>query len=286
MAIDPEQERHYNVRAAIPEHQDYFARWRERSAKFRAAAGGRLDLRYGPSEAETLDLFPAGDKAGPLHMFIHGGYWQALHKDDNTFVAEALVAAGISVAVVNYSLCPDVTLDDIVGQIRRAALWLHDHAKDFGCTANRLQVSGHSAGGHLVGLLMATDWPSLAPGAPADLIGGGVAISGLFDLEPLRRTTINDKVGMDAATARRLSPLYLDPVVPAPPLILTVGELESEGFHRQSDALRDAWSAKGVAVERFDLPGCHHLSAVEALADPGGELFRRTLAQARRILLG
>lgn len=280
MAIDPKLEGYYNVRAAIPEHQDYFASWRARSAAFRKAAGGRLDLRYGPTEAETLDLFPAGTPGAPLHLFIHGGYWQALHKDDNSFVVEALVEAGVSAAVVNYALCPDVTIDDIVGQVRRAMLWLWRNAGEYGCEGKRIQVAGHSAGGHLTAMMMATDWPELESEAPGDLVAGGVSISGLFDLEPLRHTTINDKVGMDAETAKRNSPLYSEPAVRAP-LVLAVGSQESAGFHWQSDILRDAWKAKGLTIERFDLPGCHHLSAVEAMADPKSEVFRRTLALAQ-----
>lgn len=281
MAIDPTQESHYNVRAAIPEFPEFFADWKARSKAFRKVAGGKHDLRYGPSEAETLDLFPAENPGGPLHLFIHGGYWQALHKDDHSYVAEALVEEGVSVAVVNYALCPDVTLEDIVAQIRRAALWLHRHAADYGCSGERLQVSGHSAGGHLTGMLMATRWQEIDSKAPADLVASGVSISGLFDLDPLRHTTINDKVGMDAETARRNSPLFLDPAVQAP-MILAVGERESEGFHWQSDSLRDAWGAKGLTVERIDLPGCHHLSAVEALADSKSELLTRSLTLARR----
>jgi len=277
-AIAPELERHYNVRAAIPEHPAIFTAWKTRSEAFRAAAGGGLDIAYGPSEAETLDLFPAGRPRAPLHMFIHGGYWQALDKSDSSFVAEALVDAGVTVAVVNYGLCPTVALDDIVTQMRRAVLWLWRHAIEYGADPGRLQVSGHSAGGHLVGMLMATDWTRLDASAPCDLVHSGVAISGLFDLDPLRHTTINDKVGMDAAAARRNSPLFLDPAAPASPLLLAVGSLESQGFHRQSDAMAAAWEKKGVAAERMELTGCHHLSAVEALADPDSPLLRRTLA--------
>lgn len=280
MAIDPLFEGHYNVRAAIPGHPAIFAAWKDRSTAFRKRAGGALDVAYGPSTAETLDLFPAGRSGGPLHLFIHGGYWQALGKDDSSFIAEALVEAGVTVAVVDYALCPAVTLDTIVEQIRRAVLWLRLHAFEYGADPDRLQVSGHSAGGHLVGMLLATDWPALDGAAPRRPIQSGIAISGLFDLEPLRHTTINDKVGMDGETARRLSPLWLDPTAPETPLVLAVGGEESEGFHGQSDRLRDVWGKKGVPIERLTLEGRHHLSAVEALADPTTDLFRRARALA------
>lgn len=280
MAIDPTLERQYNVRAAIPEHPAIFAAWKARSEAFRKRAGGVLDIAYGPSAGETLDLFPAGNLGAPFHLFIHGGYWQALDKADSSFVAEALVEAGVTVAVVNYALCPTVTIDAIVGQMRRALLWAWRHAGDYGADAGRIQVSGHSAGGHLVGMLMATDWPTLGAGTPPRLIRSGIAVSGLFDLAPLRHTTINDKVGMDGETARRLSPLFLDPAVPESPLVLAVGELESDGFHGQSDALAAAWRKKGAAVERLALAGRHHLAAVEALADPATDVFRRAVALA------
>lgn len=280
MAIDPELERHYNVRAAVPEHLEFFESWRRRSEAFRKASDAALDIAYGPSPAETLDLFPAGVSGAPLHMFIHGGYWQALDKSDSSFLAEALVAAGVNVAVVNYALCPDVALEEIVAQMRRAALWLWAHAGDYGADPDRFQVSGHSAGGHLVGMLMATDWPELEPKAPRGLVRSGIAVSGLFDLEPLRHTTINDKVGMDRETARANSPLFLDPTAPAAPLLLAVGGLESEGFHRQSDAMCEAWRAKGVPVERITLADRHHISAVEALADVETPLFRGVMELA------
>ncbi|WP_316978594.1 alpha/beta hydrolase [Shumkonia mesophila] len=278
MVLDPTFERHYNVRAAIPEHPAIFAAWKARSEAFRKRTGGIFDVAYGPSAAETLDLFPAGVRGAPVHLFIHGGYWQALDKADSSFIAEAFVEAGVTVAVVNYALCPAATIEAIVEQMRRALLWLWRHAAEHGGDAQRIQVSGHSAGGHLVGMLMATDWPGLDAKAPRRLIKSGVAISGLFDLGPLVQTTINDKVGMDAATAGRLSPLFLDPAAPESPLLLAVGGLESEGFHGQSDTMAAAWRAKGVAVERLTLPGRHHLSAVEALADPATDLFRRALA--------
>ena len=274
--IDPTLESHYNVRAAVPEHPAIFATWRARSEDYRARAEARLDLSYGPSPAETLDLFPASEPGAPLHMFIHGGYWQALDKSDFSFIAEPLVAAGVTVAVVNYALCPSVTLDDIVGQVRRAAAWLYGNAREVGGDPRRLQVSGHSAGGHLTAMLMATDWAKVSPALPRNLVHSGVAVSGLFDLEPLRATTINDKVGMDAATAQRNSPLFMAPATTAP-LVLAVGALEGPGFMSQSDRLAETWGQRGVPVERIDLPGCHHLAAVERLAAPGDALLEATL---------
>ena len=139
-------------------------------------------------------------------MYIHGGYWQANDKKSSSFVARPLVAAGAHVAVIDYGLCPDVTIDEIGRQCRAALAWLWREAERFGGNPDRITVSGHSCGGQLVGMVMATDWHGFAAGLPNDLVKGGVSVSGVFDLEPLLNTTINLKVGMDSETARRNSP--------------------------------------------------------------------------------
>ena len=271
MAIDEEPERLYNARAAIPDHGDIFARWTARSAAFRESARCRLALPYGMSARQTLDLFAPDDDgpAPPLLMFIHGGYWQGLDKSLFSFLAEGLVAAGAAVAVVDYDLCPAVRIDDITAQIRRAVAFLWTRAGDLAIDRDRLFVSGHSAGGHLTAMMMATDWPAMDVALPKDLIRGGVSISGLFDLAPLIATSMNRNLGLDAAAARANSPLFMTPAGDAP-LLLAVGGDESAGFHGQSDRLRDAW---GSRCRRLDIPGRHHLSVVEDMTDPKSALF-------------
>ncbi len=262
MAIDEEQERHYNARAAVPDYPDFFARWTARSAAFRESARCRLDIPYGKSARQRFDLFAAAAGA-PLLMFIHGGYWQGLDKPMFSFVAEKLVEAGIAVAVIDYDLCPAVSIDDIVAQMRLAVDALRQNAHRLGFDAQQLYVSGHSAGGHLTAMLMADAQ-----------ISGGVAISGLFDLAPLIDTTINDKLGLDPSSARRNSPLFMTPAGNAP-LLLVVGSDESAGFHQQSDRLAAAW---GDRCRRLDLADRHHFSVVEALAEGDSALFRAVKA--------
>jgi len=281
MPINPQLERQYNARAAVPSHPEIFESWRSRSAAFRETADAVLDLAYGPSPAETLDLFLSGVSGAPLHMFIHGGAWQSMDKSDFSFLAEALAAAGIDVAVVNYGLCPEVSVDDIVTQMQRAVSWLWEHAREYGADPERFQVSGHSAGGHLTAMLMATDWPRRLSGAPRRLISSGIAISGVFDLEPLCQTSLNGKLGLDKEAARANSPIFQRPSAPGVPLILAVGALESDGFHWQSDSMRASWRAKGVPVERTKLWDRHHFSSVEALADPDSWLFRTVVELIR-----
>ena len=271
MAIDETQERYYNARAAVPDHRDYFDCWTARSADLRARTDCRLDIPYGDNAGERLDLFAAaapGGPAAPLLMFIHGGYWQGLDKSMFSFVTESLIEAGIAVAVVGYDLCPAVTIEHIAGEIRRAACFLEHNAADLGFDGGRLYVSGHSAGGHLTAMVMADG------GAANPKIRGGAAISGLFDLAPLIKTSINEKLGLDGESARRNSPLYMDPAGDAP-LLLAVGGEESAGFHDQSDRLAAAW---GDRCRRLVIAGRHHFSVVESLAEADGVLCQAVKA--------
>jgi len=275
--IDPDLEAQYNNRAAVPEHVEIMAQWEQRSEATRARGGCRLDLAYGPREREKIDLFGAGRGNAPVHVYIHGGYWQRGDRRIYSFVADGLTAAGVNVALVGYELCPDVTLDEIVDEVRRACAWLWRNAGDLGIDRDRIQIGGHSAGGHLTAMVLATDWPRIEPALPADLVKSGVAISGLFDLEPLRLTSINEAVGMDAATAQRNSPTLLAPATRAP-LVVAVGGAESAEYHRQAEDFVRAWRAKDVDVTLLDLPGHNHFTIVPELADPGGALLEHALA--------
>src|SRR5258705_4061769 len=177
--------RQYNNRALVPDHAQYFARWGDASARARSIMPSHLDRRYGDMPGETLDLFPARKGDGTCMMFIHGGYWRSLDKHDFSFLAPAWVDAGVSLAVVNYDLCPKVTIDEIVRQMLRASRWLWLNAEQYGMDQDRLYVAGHSAGGHLTAMLMCALWQQLDPRLPKDLWQGGLAISGIYDLRPL-----------------------------------------------------------------------------------------------------
>src|SRR5437667_392880 len=172
-------EREYNLRAAFPDHPQWFARWAADSEAARARLDGHLNLRYGSGPRQTVDLFPAAQPRGAL-LFIHGGYWRALDKSDHAFVAPPLIAQDIGVAVINYDLCPDVSIARIVDECREGVAWLRREGTRYGGPAERLVVSGHSAGGHLAAMLVAMDWSAL--GSPSGL-AGAVAISGGFRLE-------------------------------------------------------------------------------------------------------
>ncbi len=266
----------YSARAAVPGHPAIFKRWQERSEIYRSQAKQLLDIPYGESAREKLDLFLPDRENPPVLLFIHGGYWQAMDKSFFSFLARELVAEGIAVAIINYDLCPDVTLDTIAEQARRATAWLWSHADDYGLDRGRLHLCGHSAGGQLTAMLMTARWQEIAGGLPDNLVKSGLSISGLFDLEPLVHTAINNALGLDLESARRNSPIYLAPVTSAP-LVLAVGGEESSEFQRQSREFAECWSIKGVETSVLELPGLNHFTMVEQLATPGSAILDQAL---------
>ena len=278
IAYTPEfVERGYNNRAAVPDHPLWLARFAESSAMARAALAPKLDLRYGPGPKETLDLFVPEGRARGTFVFLHGGYWRALDKNDFSFVAVAFVARGCAVAVANYDLCPDVSIATIVEQSRRAVEWFVRDGAAQGVQPNRIVVGGHSAGGHLVAMLLATDWA--AHGLAHDPLAGGVSVSGVHDLAPMVQFSFNADFKLDDAEAARLSPARLSPRSRAP-LVLAVGADETSEFIRQTRIMWDAWPANRPPGARAPLivPGRHHFSVVADYADPESELTRATLA--------
>ncbi|HEY1437209.1 MAG TPA: alpha/beta hydrolase [Casimicrobiaceae bacterium] len=269
-------EREYNLRAAFPDHPQWFARWADDSERSRASMRVVRDVRYGQGPKQTVDLCPAEHPRGAL-LFIHGGYWRALDKDDHSFIAPPFVAEGIGVAVVNYDLCPRVRIAQIVEECRQAVDWLTREGESHGVPAQRLIVGGHSAGGHLTAMMLATDWK--ARGTSADAIVGAVSISGVFDLEPLVDVSFNSDLGLDLQSARELSPIHLDPRVDAP-LLLAAGADETSEFIRQSHGLWQSWPHCRPAASDGPLlvPGKHHFSVLTEFADPQSELFAATMA--------
>jgi len=261
----------YNLRAAVPEHPEYFERYAASSAAFRARWPGRLDLAYGASARQAIDLFLPQVASPPLFVFIHGGYWQALDRKDFSFVAAPLVRAGAAVALVGYDLPPTVDMDTIVGQVRQAIAWLHRNAGAQGYDGGRICLAGHSAGGHLAAMALATNWT--AQGLPADLVKGVCAISGVFDLEPIRQCYLNQVVGLDEVQARRHSPVLLPPQNRCP-VMVTVGEHETLAFHQQSRAYADALGRHGVPCNLVTQPGLDHFSIIMAMADEANPAVR------------
>lgn len=273
---DAEIERGYDNRAAVPDHPYWFEQFAARSKAAVAALHPALDVRYGAGPKETLDLFlPASPARGTL-VFIHGGYWRAFDKADHAFVAPAFVAAGCAVAVVNYDLCPQVTIATIVEECARALAWLAREGPGRGAPAP-LVVAGHSAGGHLCAMLYATDWPGL--GFAQAPLAGGVSLSGVHDVEPLVRSSYNADLRLDEAQARRVSPIRHRPLTDAP-LLLAVGAGETSEFLRQTALLWDAWPRNRPTGMQAPLQVAdrHHFSVVLDFSDPASPLTQATLA--------
>lgn len=268
----------YDARARVADSVDYMSRWTARSQGVRFAEPCFLDIPYGDEAGQTLDVFPARrPRAGgaPLLVFIHGGYWRALDKSDFSFIAPGFTRAGACVAVVNYRLVPTVLLEDLVRDVLAAITWCYLHAGRYGADPQHIYVAGHSAGGHLTALMLACEWPRWHGALPPNVVKGGLAISGLFDLEPIMHAPfLNDDLKLDDARVARLSPAWMKPATHAP-LMTAVGGLESDEFKRQSQLIGRQWAP--VLARDVALPGLHHFSICDALAQPASALNRAAL---------
>jgi arylformamidase len=279
MPVDYETE--YNNRARVPEHPDIFARWAREAEDYRAEAmkerRAELGLSYGESLRQFIDLFsPRPGVTAPLALFIHGGYWRSLDPSLFSHMARGLNSRGVAVAVVGYDLCPEVTIAEIIEQIRHACLflWLR--------TGRRMMIYGHSAGGHLAGAMVATDWHERYPKAPADLVPAAYSISGLFDLTPLVHVTMAQDLHLDDAQALQVSPLFW----PAPAgrvFDAVVGGLESSEFLRQSRVIAEAWGKAGARTRYEEIAGTNHFTVIDALPDPQSAMVARLAELAQTV---
>jgi arylformamidase len=262
-ASQDEIDREYNAGAAVAESAALTASWTERSMATRDRLGGRISVPYGPTRAERVDIFPAGEGA-PVHIFIHGGYWRRFAAADFSFVAEALVAAGTTAVIVDYALCPGVSIDEIVRQVRAAIAWTWTNASTFGGARDRITLSGHSAGGHLTAMALATDWPGQYD-LPSDVIKAGLAISGLFDLAPFPYSWLQPSLQLTWDQVLRQSPIRLVRAA-SPPLTVAVGADDSSEFRRQSSEFHQLREERGLPGRHVEVPGCNHFTVLTALA--------------------
>jgi arylformamidase len=264
-ATQEELDAQYNLTAMLPEAAARYEEfcWRE-SEKARSGLDHRLGVPFGPTLAEHLDLYPAGENA-PVLVYVHGGFWCLRTSKEFGFVARGPVSRGVATVVTNYDLCPRVTMDELVRQTRAAVAWVYRNAGSFGGDAGRIHVAGHSAGGHLVGMLLATHWKG-EYGLPGDLVKGATVISGLYDLAPFPYTFLQPQLQLGWDQVLRNSPILHIPAA-APPLLVAYGEDETDEFVRQSGEYLDAWRAKGLEGERLVMRGKNHYDVIDGFLD-------------------
>jgi arylformamidase len=266
----------YDQRARHPEHVEIGARWQTASALVQRLESWRSDVRYGPGDNETLDIYPSPHADAPVLVFIHGGYWRSSDKSLHGFLAPSFTASGALVVMPNYALCPAVGIEHIVLQLTRCLAWVHRHAALYGGDPSRIVVAGHSAGGHLASMMLSCRWKDVDPALPAQLVTGALAISGLFDLEPLRHAPfLKDDIRLTPASVKRLSTAFFPR--PRRPLSTAVGGDETAELKRQAALIRDQWGPTSVPVCET-IPNANHFTILHNLADPNGRLHRHALA--------
>jgi arylformamidase len=267
----------YNNRARVADSMTQLAKWAEASALARERSANKvLDLRYGDGPNETLDLFPAAVPNAPVLIYLHGGYWRALDKSDSSLVAPSFVADGAMVVIPNYALCPAVSVEDIALQMVKAVVWTWHHAAAHGGNPERIALVGHSAGAHLAAMLLSCRWKQVDEALPLQPLTGALAISGLYDLEPVRRAEfLQSDLKLTPAQVNRLSPAFF-PRPKAGKLYAVVGADESEEFIRHNQLIRDQWGPTAVPVCET-VPRKNHFTVLESLADPKGRLHELAL---------
>jgi arylformamidase len=269
----------YNNRAQVTEDELAVIKddQNARSADYRANATRKhLDLSYGPHEREKVDIFLPASDGGPLFAFIHGGYWQWNDKEGFEFLAKELNAKGAAFANIEYALCPAVTLAELSDQCRRAIAYLWRAAAKYGYDRRRIVVSGHSAGGHLTAMMQATDWPAFEKGLPMDVVAAGLPISGIYDVEAIRLTPLNDAVGLKPEDVADQSPMFMKPTSVGESIVAFGGD-EYDEFDRQASDIAEAWGKHGMTTSTLNLPGRDHFTALSALAEPDHALFAAAL---------
>jgi arylformamidase len=265
----PDYEVEYNNRARVPEHMEIFARWAADAESYRQTASCELGVAYGDTPRQHYDLFrPAAIQSDALVMFMHGGYWQALHPSSFSHMASGLNTQGVPVVVMGYDLCPDVTIGQIIWQMRSAAVALYQRFQ------TPIVACGHSAGGHLAACLLATDWNEMGPNLPPDLVQAAYGISGLYNLKPLTETSINTALKLDMNEAEQRSPFFA-PTPSGKMLDAVVGGTESAEYLKQSRRIVDVWGLSGAITRYGEIAGANHFTVIDPLTDANSAMVAR-----------
>lgn len=270
----------YNLRAGRPDYEEtVIPNWIKDSKKARENLNCTLDVRYADGDNQKLDVFLCGDKKAPTLIWIHGGYWQRGDKSIYSFLASPFVEIGANVIIVGYDLCPNVSMTRISEELREAVSFIWNNGKILGINRDKISVMGHSAGGHLTQMMMATDWPARDSAFPLDIIKAGIPVSPLSYLEPVRLTlALNANLQMDAIEANLESPMTNHPPHTNAPQLVVVGGAETDEFHRQSEMYVNSFRTQQRMIDMYVVPDVDHFDELNVLADQESTFFKKVCA--------
>jgi len=269
-----EIENQYYLRGLRPNYQtEVIPNWIKKSKDYSEKVKPKFNLKYGKNERNVLDLYSVNNSKIFL-LYIHGGYWQRGDKSVYSFLANSFVNNNINFLTVGYDLCPSISITEIVSQAQEAIVWIWKNASKLEINKNKFIVSGHSAGGHITGMMMGTEWNKISSDLPNDLILAGIPISALNLLEPIRHTSLNDALKMNKEEAKSQSPIYLTPKTNASQLVV-YGANETDEFHRQSNIYYEKFKSKERKIERFIVPEADHFDEMNDLSNESSEFFKK-----------
>ena len=268
----PPLDAEYDLRSAFPDYVHYFEDWAVRSRGARQRLNCLLDVPYGPGPRDRVDFFPAPTPIAPLLVYVHGGYWRSLDKSDFSFLAFPFIKNGTSLALINYDLFPGTTMSKLVAQVRHACAWIAVNAGRLGVAYTELHLAGWSAGAHLVAMVLCSGPETSRTAIGTPRVSSMLALSGVYDLQPILETSANADLRLDKAEAQRNSPINLQPTLQCP-IVMMWGERETRAFRQQSSCLAEVWRAKGAGVRSMQVPGLHHYALMNALGDDGSAVF-------------
>lgn len=271
-----EMEKHFDPRVAVPDHQRWADEREAASRNNRERLKSTLDVPYGTSPRQVIDIFPSEKSDAPVLVYVHGGYWVRGGKDHNCHFVDLFGKMGITVALVEYDLCPEVSVTDIVQQVRSAISWIYKNISAYGGDPAKIYICGVSAGGHLVTMALAHDWE--IENLPCHIIKGCVAISGVYDLDAVLHVAVNEQIRLNPQTARENSPL-IHPPLPNAPLVVAVGGGEPDGWKQMSRDLYELVKKRGVSCEYLEVPKANHFMLSSHLTDSESLITRAIFKQ-------
>ena len=269
-----ELEFQYNPRISVPEFPELSKTRAAQARKVRESAKSWLDVPYGKSPREKIDIYAADKQGGPVLVYLHGGYWRGGSKEDNCSFAPTFTKRDVTVVLVEYDLCPQVTVSDIVAETRSAVAWVYRNIASYGGYPGKFYLAGSSAGGHLTAMALANDWEKQS--LPRDIIKGALAMSGVYDLDMVTRISIQEEVRLTPELVRENNPFLHPPLVRCP-ILIAAGGAEPKGWQQMSEDYFNYCKARGLSAEYLVVAGANHYTLPEQFLDPNSSLARAAL---------